>query len=191
MPHKLTKIYNEETLPNAKEINKRIKHYYEPYHEMLSDTIQQAHDTFGVSVHLNMHSYDRTDCEELADIIIGNFSNKTAEPEFSNFIANFFKKEGFSIAFNKPFKGAAIISKHSNKKEEKHSIQIEIARDLYMNKNGLDLDPVKSIKLKKVLYQLAEELDQYTKHYAAKLNGGSNTSSQDNFRDSSSSFKPN
>jgi N-formylglutamate deformylase len=191
MPHKLTKIYNQSSLPDANEINKRINRYYSPYHNKLSALINQANKTFGVSVHLNMHSFDRSDSNDLDDIIIGNLSNKTANPEFSNFIANFFQKEGFSVSFNSPFKGAALISKHSNLKQEKHSIQIEIARDLYMNTKTLKMDPVKGKKLQKTLNELAEELHKYTISYAAKLKGCSNTFSQDSFKDSSNSLRPN
>jgi N-formylglutamate deformylase len=170
MPHRLTSIFNKESMPDEKEICKRISKYHTPYHEALSSLIDKANKTNGVSIHVNMHSYKRhKNSKGLSDIILGNFNNRTCNKEFNQFVAAFFRNEGLSVNFNYPFKGAALVSKHARREDERYSIQIEIARDLYMNQQTLAYDPEKGERIKKILNKFAKALDEYSLSYGIKI----------------------
>jgi N-formylglutamate amidohydrolase len=190
-PNNLTRIFNEAAQPDQKEIEKRINNYYRPYHDKLSRLIDDANNRHGVSFHMNIHSYSRSRFPDRADIIIGNDNNKSSNKELDDFIADFFKNEGMSVTFNDPYSGAAIVKNHSAPDKERHSIQIEIARDLYMKDDLINFDSDKGNKIKGILTRLAIELDKFGKNYAAELKSStSKTSAHDDNNASSRSLKP-
>jgi N-formylglutamate amidohydrolase len=159
-PFDTTPIYNKQTKPDSKEIKNRISTYYKPYHNTLKKIISQSHKTHGVTTHISMHSYSRIRDRNMADIIIGNDNGMSCSQEIRDFITDHFAKHGFSVAHNKPFSGGSLIKQHSNVKKNKHSLQIEIARDLYMNDWTFKFEKQKAQKLISVLNTLFLDLNK-------------------------------
>ena len=48
-------------------------------------------------------------------------------------IADAFRDEGLSVAINDPYKGVELVKRFGRPQDNRHSIQIEINRKLYMN----------------------------------------------------------
>ena len=194
VPHRMTPIFNEASRPDASEIKRRLNDYYAPYHNALADLMDKAIDNHGVAIHMDIHSYRRRMGKNgmMPDFIIGNLHGQSCDPAITDFVADFFCKEGMSVAFNNPFKGAAIVSIHGTPEEQRHSLQIEIARDLYMNMETLEFDPAKGRKIQGLMTKLATELNRFGLRYAARLNRSSspNTSPQASTRAASNSRKP-
>jgi N-formylglutamate deformylase len=185
-------VYDEETLPDSAELKKRLTLYHRPYHEKLDALIACAHKTHGFSLHFNMHSMKRFHPPKTADIVIGDRFGKSCDSKISRgFVKEFFEKEGFSVAINDPFAGAAGVQKHGNRKQNRHSIQIEIARDLYMDQTTGAYDEAKGAKLKDVFARFAVAADRFARDYAADLKVSSpKTSGQQARRASSTAAKP-
>lgn len=160
-PFDLTPIYNQSTKPNMKEIKTRISKYYHPYHNSLNNMISNSNSTHGISTHISMHSYSRIRNRNMADIIIGNNFGKSCSREITDFIKDYFSKHGYKVAMNGPFPGASLIKQHSDLKSNKNSIQIEVARDLYMNDWNFKYEKTKAQQLKNVLNQLFIDLNNY------------------------------
>jgi N-formylglutamate amidohydrolase len=78
-----------------------------------------------------------------------------------DFIAGYFEKAGLSVTVNKPFSGAALVEKTADPAANRHSIQIEIARDLYMNAETLEYDEVKGAKMRDTLAGFAAALHDF------------------------------
>jgi N-formylglutamate deformylase len=125
------------------EVENRIGSYYQPYHQALSRQIETAYERFGGVWHLNLHSmpynsYEVLEIEtdkELADFVLGDRDGSTCDPELIDMIETFLLQRGYSVARNDPFKGVALIERMGRPSENRHSLQIEINRKLYMNED--------------------------------------------------------
>ena len=48
---------------------------------------------------------------------------------------------GYSVAYNHPYKGVELVRRYGNPASQRHSIQLEINRRLYMDENTLATTP--------------------------------------------------
>ncbi len=125
------------------EVENRIGTYHQPYHEALNRQIEAAHERFDGVWHLNLHSMPadsyavlkiETD-KVLADFVLGDRDGTTCDPTLTGIIEDFLLERGYTVARNDPFKGVALISRIGRPGENRHSLQIEVNRALYMNES--------------------------------------------------------
>jgi N-formylglutamate deformylase len=131
----------------VQEVRSRIERCWRPYHEAVGAAIAAAHARHGYSIHLNCHSMPAvasrysTDFPGLvhADFVIGDREGTTAAPELSLKVCHYLESLGYSVAYNHPYKGVELVRRHGDPKHNRHSLQIEINRKLYMNEQTLEL----------------------------------------------------
>jgi N-formylglutamate deformylase len=123
---------------STNEIEARIENCYWPYINELNNNANRLYKKFNRLLHLNVHSmpdesrkYLGLPDAPLADIVLGNLDGLTCQSETIEFVADVFRKHGYSVAFNDPFKGVEIIRDMSNLVARKESLQIEVKRSLY------------------------------------------------------------
>lgn len=128
-----TPVYSRKLL--NKEIIHRLDNYYTPYHNKLAELVDNIHGKFGMLFHMNVHSMpSRTlDGDLHPDFVIGDRDGDTAHKEYTSLVANFLRDKGFYVTINDPYKGVEIVRRCGNPKENRHSIQIEINKKLYMD----------------------------------------------------------
>ncbi len=136
-------VYERQLSPN--EIVNRIKNYYEPYHEILSKTLDDAYYNHGQFWHINCHSmpsssaYPKRNITMLgntpkqSDIVLGDRDGQSCGRDFLYALRDFWRSAGFRVTVNDPFSGVELVSRYSQPTRGKNSIQIEINRSLYMN----------------------------------------------------------
>ena len=103
----------------------------------------------GYSIHINCHSMpaiasrSATDFpgEAHADFVVGDRDATTANPALSEMICAHLKSMGYSVAYNHPYKGVELVRRYANPAAQRHSIQLEINRKLYMDENTLAMTP--------------------------------------------------
>jgi N-formylglutamate deformylase len=125
------------------EVENRIQRFHQPYHAALSRQIEAAHKKFGGIWHLNLHSMPANSYElleidtdkELADFVLGDRDGVTCDPVLVETIEAFLIGRGYTVARNDPFKGVALIARIGRPAENRHSLQIEVNRKLYMDEN--------------------------------------------------------
>ena len=123
------------------EVKSRVDRYHSPYHAAMREQIEAAYSRFGAVWHLNLHSMPADSYEglqiksdhPLADVVLGDRDGTTAAPEFTAIVADAFRRRGFSVAINDPFKGVALIARLGRPAEHRHSLQVELHRGLYMD----------------------------------------------------------
>ncbi|HEY9281152.1 MAG TPA: N-formylglutamate amidohydrolase [Eoetvoesiella sp.] len=123
------------------EVENRIGSFHRPYHAALQKQIESAYENFGGVWHLNLHSmpsdsYEALEIETdkpLADFVLGDRDGVTCDPALVQIIEEFLTNRGYTVARNDPFKGVALIAKIGNPEENRHSLQIEVNRALYMD----------------------------------------------------------
>src|SRR5207344_589244 len=70
---------------------------------------------------------------ERPDIVIGDLEGKSADPAFVACAADTLRGMGYRVNINDPYKGAQLIRAYSNPEGNRHSIQIEVNRALYLD----------------------------------------------------------
>jgi len=123
------------------EVERRIRHCHKPYWSAITQAVEAAHRASGRVVHLNCHSMPAEagpvswvkQGTRFADVVLGDRDGSTCAPELTVLIADAFRDEGLSVAINDPYKGVELVKRFGRPQDNRHSIQIEINRKLYMN----------------------------------------------------------
>ncbi|MES5047474.1 N-formylglutamate amidohydrolase [Rhizobium nepotum] len=126
---------------SVKELEDRINTYWRPYHRELVRLLDKTYDTFGRVYHINCHSMPAVGhvlSPDPAgtirkDIVVGDYDGASSEPEFVQLVVSTLESFGYSVSRNVPFRGAELVSAYSAPAKNRHSIQIELNRKLYMD----------------------------------------------------------
>jgi N-formylglutamate deformylase len=134
-----TPIYSRKL--SVDEVKARIVRYHQPYQRAVKDALDAVHDHFGGVWHLNLHSMPAlsSDISEegpgkpRADFVLGDRDGTTCEPEFTAMVAETLRAMGYAVKVNDPYKGVELVRAFSDPKAQRHSLQIEVNRKLYMD----------------------------------------------------------
>ncbi|BEP72071.1 MULTISPECIES: N-formylglutamate amidohydrolase [unclassified Variovorax] len=148
------------------EVRQRIDQCWRPYHAAVAQAIDDAHARHGYSIHINCHSMPAiagshaTDFPGLAhaDFVIGDRDGSTADPALSHKLCEHLRARGYSVDYNHPYKGVELVRRHGNPAANRHSIQVEINRKLYMDEATLALDEAGATRLQADLRSMVEML---------------------------------
>ena len=132
---------------SVEEVMHRIEYCWKPYHAAVAEAIDAAHAVHGYSLHVNCHSMPAIASshatnfpgEKHADFVVGDRDGSTASPALSQRICAHLTALGYSVAYNHPYKGVELVRRYSDPAAHRHSIQLEINRNLYMNEETLEL----------------------------------------------------
>lgn len=130
---------------SAAEVRGRIAQCWQPYHAAVAEAIDSAHARHGYSIHLNCHSMPAvasaysTDFPGLAhaDFVIGDRDGTTASPALSRRLCELLRGFGYDVSYNHPYKGVELVRRYGDPALDRHSIQVEINRKLYMDEATL------------------------------------------------------
>ncbi|MEH8017492.1 N-formylglutamate amidohydrolase [Rheinheimera muenzenbergensis] len=121
-------------------VQQRIQRYYQPYHQRLRQLLEQRYQQFGAVWHINCHSMkSRGNAMNIdagasrADIVVGNRDGQSADGRFTALVVDSFRALGYNVSLNYPYKGGYLTHCFANRNQHRHSIQIEINRQLYMD----------------------------------------------------------
>ncbi len=123
----------------------RIKDYYHPYHDLLTELLERAKHWFGMAVLIDCHSMPSDALQNAMapgglrpDIILGNRYGASASDDIFKIIEDAFKDQGFIVGRNAPFAGGYITQKYGVPSREQHVVQVEISRALYMHEETIE-----------------------------------------------------
>ncbi|MGP1394640.1 MAG: N-formylglutamate amidohydrolase [Inquilinaceae bacterium] len=122
------------------EIQARIDRYYAPYHAALAALLDDRHTRFGAVFHVDCHSMKEygnamnTDAgQRRADMVLGDRKGTTCDPAMTAMVADFLKGCGYGVTVNEPYQGAELVRRYGRPAENRHSLQIELNRALYLD----------------------------------------------------------
>ncbi len=145
------------------EVQSRIARCWHPYHEAVSQAITTAHAAHGYSIHINCHSMPAVAAAYATefpglhhpDFVVGDRDGTTASPALTRWLADWLAATGHSVSLNHPYKGVELVRRHGAPPQQRHSIQLEINRKLYMDERSLALHdgaaPLKQLLQRMVL----------------------------------------
>ena len=126
----------------AAEILARIERCHTPYHRVLDEACSRLHQEFGVVWHVNCHSMpskrSARDIGRPADFVLGDRDGTTCAEEFTDFVARVLRGRGYDVRINEIYKGVEIVRRHGRPAAQRHSLQIEVDRALYMDQKTLE-----------------------------------------------------
>jgi N-formylglutamate deformylase len=137
-------IYEHRLSPD--EVLSRIERYYTPYHAELAETCDRLHGEFGALWHINCHSMPSNGGRgglgrkkgERGDFVLGDRDGTTCDAAFTDFVAGRLRDLGYEVRVNDGYKGVEIVRRHGRPQANRHSLQIEVDRSLYMNQKTLE-----------------------------------------------------
>jgi N-formylglutamate deformylase len=143
-PRHATKIYDRKL--SLSEVFNRVADYHRPYHDKLAVIIDDAHARHGKAVHLNLHSMPSTIHRGRGvnpfDIAIGTRDGETCAPHIAEKLRALFAAKGYDVVIDtQGYRGAEIVRRHGDPLNDRHSVQVEVNRALYMDEKSLQLKP--------------------------------------------------
>ena len=127
------------------EVRARIERCWQPYHEALA----AEHRRTPPELSAQSGTSTATRCPPLgtpmptipgrarADFVLGDRDGTTCEPAFTRIVGETLRDLGYGVAINDPYKGVELVRKHGRPAENRHSLQIEVNRRLYMDEATL------------------------------------------------------
>lgn len=127
------------------EIAWRIETFWRPYHEALESELTRAYAAFGAVWHLDCHSMPASSSPAVpgragarADFVLGDRDGTSCAPGFTQFVRDRLRAMGYTARVNDPYRGAELVRLHGRPAQDRHSLQIEINRSLYMREAALE-----------------------------------------------------
>ncbi|MBK9081611.1 MAG: N-formylglutamate amidohydrolase [Rhizobiales bacterium] len=130
-------------LPVAEAL-RRIETLYMPYHAGLRGLVEGALAAFGTALLIDCHSMPASSTRaagERFDVVLGDRFGASASPFLCDLAEAAFRSAGYKVSRNKPYAGGFITEHYGRPARGAHALQIEIARDLYMDERTLEPTP--------------------------------------------------
>ena len=124
--------------PSADEIERRRKHYWEPYHAALRELIETTRARFGFAVLLDAHSI-RGELPllfpgRLPDVNVGTNDGRSCAPALTAAVLAVLEQQRrFTHVLNGRFKGGHITRGFGDPAAGVHAMQLELAQSAYMD----------------------------------------------------------
>jgi N-formylglutamate amidohydrolase len=125
---------------------RRIEALYKPYHASLRSLMERASRRFGVALLVDCHSMPSNVAKESAtprgdkrkpDFVLGDRFGASCSAEIVETIETRLRQWGYHVQRNRPYAGGYITEHYGKPATGWHAVQIEIARNLYMNEGDL------------------------------------------------------
>lgn len=124
----------------------RIDNYWRPYRSELSRTLDAVAARAGAVWHINCHSMPSTWPPGVdgagepveADFLLGNRDGETCSQAMLDLVHDTLTAQGFRVAVNDRFKGVDIVQSSGDPANDRHSLQIEVVRDRYIDEDTFE-----------------------------------------------------
>jgi N-formylglutamate amidohydrolase len=125
---------------------RRIEALYKPYHASLRGLMERARQRYGVALLVDCHSMPSNVAKESAtprgdrrkpDFVIGDRFGASCSSEIVEAIETRLRQWGYHVQRNRPYAGGYITEHYGKPASGWHAVQIEIARNLYMDEGDL------------------------------------------------------
>ncbi|MFT6559320.1 N-formylglutamate amidohydrolase [Sneathiella sp.] len=154
---------------SVSEVQNRISQYWQAYHDTLKGALDQSVQQHGKVYHINCHSMPEISNEsskegpgvQRPEFCLGDRLGTTCDAAFVEVAKTTLEALGYQVSVNEPYAGVELVKAYSNPSENRHSLQIEIRRDLYMDEKTLEKSD-NFEKLKKDLDILIQKLAEFS-----------------------------
>ena len=125
-----------------KEADARIEEFWKPWHLALSTLMNDSTALFGEAILIDCHSMPHEAIESIShprgarpEIVLGDRFGAAAGSDVVDRIEAALSSAGLRVARNAPFAGAFVTQNYGRPARNRHVVQVEIDRSLYMNEH--------------------------------------------------------
>ncbi|WP_428546116.1 N-formylglutamate amidohydrolase [Profundibacter sp.] len=122
------------------EADLRLTQYWQPYHDVLEGVVAENCRMFGQAVLIDCHSMPHEAIDSInrrsgpkAEVVLGDRYGAAANGDIVDRIEAAFVGAGLTVVRNMPFAGAYVAQHYGRPSLNRHAVQVEIDRSLYMN----------------------------------------------------------
>ena len=149
-------------IPTTDEIQRRLTHYYMPYHNQVKELLTQHKNRFGQVLLFDAHSIRKhiptIKPQPFPDLILGDNDGQSATADIIQTAWQALNHKDYELTHNDPFKGGYITRSFAHPKEHIYTLQLEMAKLLYMNESETHYDEQKAQKIREVLIKMFTQL---------------------------------
>lgn len=154
-------IYTRGNSCTSRERQRRIRTYWQPYHDMLDAVLTRARRRFGYALLWDAHSI-RSEVPALfrgvlPDLSIGTNDGASCGPRLQRSVYRAARAADYSVVLNGRFKGGYITRHYGNPGDDVHAVQLELAQHTYMDERTLRYDEDAAARLRVVLRAMLGE----------------------------------
>jgi N-formylglutamate amidohydrolase len=154
----------------------RIDQVYRPYHRTLTALLNECYNATAFALLVDCHSMPssavKAEHQPMIDIVLGDRFGAACNTEIAGEVERLFVGEGFRVVRNRPYAGGFITETHGAPRHNRHALQIEINRALYMDEAKMerrrDFEDI-HLGVTKVISSLLAFLPQETESAQQKL----------------------
>lgn len=151
-----TPIYRPGDEPGPDEVARRVREYWQPYHDRLAAELASLHVEFGHALLFDAHSIvgfvPRLHPEHLPDLMLGDADGRSCHPVLSDAVHAAQQGRGYEALRNHRFKGGHITRHYGRPEGGRHALQLEMSQRIYMDETPPSpIDPVRAARLRPVL----------------------------------------
>jgi N-formylglutamate amidohydrolase len=129
----------------------RIEKIYKPYHARLRSLLDRAQREFGVAVLIDCHSMPSSSFSHAAsstnlrtaqaspraDFVVGDRFGTSCSNTLVEIVETELRSLGYAVERNKPYAGGFITEHYGDPSADRHALQIEVDRALYMDERTI------------------------------------------------------
>ena len=126
------------------EARRRVDALYQPYHHALRRLVDETEAAFGGYLLLDCHSMPSAASAvggQEADIVLGDCHGASCAPHVVEAARSFLARHDFAVALNAPYAGGFTTGHYGNPRRNRHALQIELNRSLYMDEKSIRRKP--------------------------------------------------
>ena len=147
---------------DAAEIQRRVKMYYNPYHQKIQEQLDDLKSKFGKVVLWDCHSIRQTvptiQKEKFPDLVLGDADGTSASPGLIETVLGVLDHSNYAVSHNYPFKGGYITRHFGQPSKNQHALQLEMTKVNYMDDSEKRYDKIRAEKMRELLKRNFEKL---------------------------------
>jgi N-formylglutamate deformylase len=161
-------LYRDGLAPDGAEIDRRVRTYWQPYHDALRRELDRLHATHRRVVLFDGHSikselpwlFDG----KLPDLNLGTAAGASCAPSLRDALSRVLAAQAqFTHVVDGRFKGGHITRHYGNPDAGMHTVQLEMCWSCYMpERPPFRIDPERSARLLPILHALAHTMLRWT-----------------------------
>jgi N-formylglutamate amidohydrolase len=142
---------------DAAEAERRIDRFHRPYHQAVTDMMDDAAACHGETVLIDCHSMPSLRALRgpgAPQIVLGDLYGRSADQSLVILAADMAERMGLRVARNAPYAGGYTLERHGEPRKGRHAFQIEFDRSLYLDSEGA-IDSVGLDRCQRLLMAIA------------------------------------
>jgi len=123
------------------EAERRVRHFWHPYHDALAGLIEATRARFGLCVLIDCHSMPAgatASRRPPPDIVLGDAHGTACAALLTRGADSFFRDRAYLVSRNDPYAGGYLTRHYGRPRDGVHALQIELARSLYMDEATME-----------------------------------------------------